>query len=158
LEEEDAGRGPASAQRSLCRFLFSSSSVALLVFLTTPKVTLPPTPSAHNYWSTPTSEQQEEDGAELGLGLGQGQAVRLRVQHAVGRRQRTRSMHDSTRRHRPNDATSARYLRVKIKIMAVFSSFKIPKNLQDFPSHQIFGRMHRALNVGKKITNCTVCL
>jgi hypothetical protein len=100
LEEEDAGRGPASAQRSLCRFLFSSSSVALLVFLTTPKVTLPPTPSAHNYWSTPTSEQQEdEDGAELGLGLGlgQGQAVRLRVQHAVGRRQRTRSMHDSTR-------------------------------------------------------------
>jgi hypothetical protein len=41
---------------------------------------------------------------------------------------------------------------------AVFSSFKILKILQDFPSHQIFGRMHRALNVGKKITNCTVCL
>jgi hypothetical protein len=33
---------------------------------------------------------------------------------------------------------------------AVFSSFKIPKNLQDSPSHQIFGRMHEALNVGKK--------
>jgi hypothetical protein len=27
---------------------------------------------------------------------------------------------------------------------------KIPKILQDFPSHQIFGRMHGALNVGKK--------
>jgi hypothetical protein len=33
---------------------------------------------------------------------------------------------------------------------AVFSSFKIPKKLQDFPSHQIFGRMHEALNLGKK--------
>jgi hypothetical protein len=41
---------------------------------------------------------------------------------------------------------------------AVFSSFKIPKILQDSPSHQIFGRMHGALNVGKKITNCTICL
>jgi hypothetical protein len=43
-------------------------------------------------------------------------------------------------------------------IKAVFSSFKISKILQDSPSHQIFGRMHEALNVGKKITNCTVCL
>jgi hypothetical protein len=25
-------------------------------------------------------------------------------------------------------------------------------------SHQIFGCMHGALNVGKKITNCTICL
>jgi hypothetical protein len=33
---------------------------------------------------------------------------------------------------------------------AVFSSPKIPKILQDSPSHQIFGRMHGALNVGKK--------
>jgi hypothetical protein len=41
---------------------------------------------------------------------------------------------------------------------AVFSSFKILKILQDFPSHQILGRMHGALNVGKKMTNCTVCL
>jgi hypothetical protein len=41
---------------------------------------------------------------------------------------------------------------------AVFSLFKIPKILPDFPSHQIFRRMHRALNIGKKITNCTVCL
>jgi hypothetical protein len=32
---------------------------------------------------------------------------------------------------------------------AVFSSFKIPKILQDSPSHQIFGRMYRTLNVGK---------
>jgi hypothetical protein len=32
----------------------------------------------------------------------------------------------------------------------VFSSFRIPKILQDFPSHQIFGRMYGALNVGKK--------
>jgi hypothetical protein len=41
---------------------------------------------------------------------------------------------------------------------AVFSSFKIPKILQDFPSHQIFRRMHEALNIGKKITNYTVWL
>jgi hypothetical protein len=40
----------------------------------------------------------------------------------------------------------------------LFSSFKIPKILQDFRSHQIFRRMHGVLNVGKKITNCTVCL
>jgi hypothetical protein len=40
----------------------------------------------------------------------------------------------------------------------VFSFFEISKILQDFPSHQIFGHMHGALNVGKKITNCTVCL
>jgi hypothetical protein len=33
---------------------------------------------------------------------------------------------------------------------AVFSYFKIPKILQDFPSHQIFGRMHGTLNVDKK--------
>jgi hypothetical protein len=33
---------------------------------------------------------------------------------------------------------------------AVFSSFKILKILQDSPSHQIFRRMHRALNIGKK--------
>jgi hypothetical protein len=29
-------------------------------------------------------------------------------------------------------------------------SFKIPKILQDSPSHQIFGHMHEALNIGKK--------
>jgi hypothetical protein len=39
-----------------------------------------------------------------------------------------------------------------------FSSFKILKILQDSLSHQFFGRMHGVLNVGKKITNCTVCL
>jgi hypothetical protein len=33
---------------------------------------------------------------------------------------------------------------------AVFRFFKIPKILQDSLSHQIFGRMHGALNVGKK--------
>jgi hypothetical protein len=33
---------------------------------------------------------------------------------------------------------------------AVFSSFKIPKILQDSPSHRIFGHMHGALNIGKK--------
>jgi hypothetical protein len=26
------------------------------------------------------------------------------------------------------------------------------------PSHRIFRRMHEALNIGKKITNCIVCL
>jgi hypothetical protein len=39
---------------------------------------------------------------------------------------------------------------------AVFSSFKILKILQDSPSHRIFGRVHGALNIGKKITNYTV--
>jgi hypothetical protein len=42
--------------------------------------------------------------------------------------------------------------------MAVFSSFEVPKILQDIPSHQIFERMHEALNIGKKITNYTVWL
>jgi hypothetical protein len=36
--------------------------------------------------------------------------------------------------------------------------FKLPKILQDSPSHRIFRHMYGALNVGKKITNCTVCL
>jgi hypothetical protein len=40
----------------------------------------------------------------------------------------------------------------------IFGSFKIPKILQDSPSHQIFRRMHEALNVGKKIINYTVCM
>jgi hypothetical protein len=43
-------------------------------------------------------------------------------------------------------------------VKAVFSYFKISKILQDSLSHRIFGQMHRVLNVGKKITNCTVCL
>jgi hypothetical protein len=34
--------------------------------------------------------------------------------------------------------------------LAVFTSFKIPKILQDFSSHRIFGRMHEVLNIGKK--------
>jgi hypothetical protein len=32
----------------------------------------------------------------------------------------------------------------------VFSFFKILKILRDSPSHQIFRRMHEALNIGKK--------
>jgi hypothetical protein len=32
------------------------------------------------------------------------------------------------------------------------------KTFQDFQSHQIFARMHEALNIDKKITNCIVCL
>jgi hypothetical protein len=40
---------------------------------------------------------------------------------------------------------------------ALFRCFKIPKILQDSPSHRIFRRMHEALNIGKKITNYTVC-
>jgi hypothetical protein len=36
--------------------------------------------------------------------------------------------------------------------------FKLSKILQDSPSHRIFRHMYGALNVGKKITNCTVCL
>jgi hypothetical protein len=34
--------------------------------------------------------------------------------------------------------------------VGVFSYFKIPKILQDFLSHRIFGRMHGALNIDKK--------
>jgi hypothetical protein len=44
------------------------------------------------------------------------------------------------------------------RTMGAFSSFKVPKILQDFSSHRIFRRMHEVLNIGKKITNCTVCL
>jgi hypothetical protein len=32
-------------------------------------------------------------------------------------------------------------------IQAVFSSLKILQNFSDFPSHQIFGHMHEALNI-----------
>jgi hypothetical protein len=35
-------------------------------------------------------------------------------------------------------------------IQGAFSSFKVPKILQDSLSHRIFGRMHEVLNVGKK--------
>jgi hypothetical protein len=35
--------------------------------------------------------------------------------------------------------------------MALFSCFKVPKILQDFSSHRIFGRMHRVLNIDKKL-------
>jgi hypothetical protein len=38
----------------------------------------------------------------------------------------------------------------KIPTMALFSWGEKLKTFQDFPSHQIFARMHRALNVGKK--------
>jgi hypothetical protein len=41
---------------------------------------------------------------------------------------------------------------------ASFSSGEKLKIFQDSPSHQIFARIHEVLNVGKKITNCTVCL
>jgi hypothetical protein len=40
----------------------------------------------------------------------------------------------------------------------LFSSHANPKYFLFHPSHQIFGHMHEVLNVGKKITNCTVCL
>jgi hypothetical protein len=42
------------------------------------------------------------------------------------------------------------------KRKVLFSCFKVLKILQDFSSHQIFGRMHEVLNIGKKITNCTI--
>jgi hypothetical protein len=32
------------------------------------------------------------------------------------------------------------------------------KKIAHYSSHRIFGRMYGALNIGKKITNCTVCL
>ena len=34
----------------------------------------------------------------------------------------------------------------------------VSKNFQDFPSHRIFGHMHRTLNTVEKITNYTVQL
>jgi HEPN domain-containing protein len=41
---------------------------------------------------------------------------------------------------------------------ALFTSHANPKYFLFHPSHQIFERMHEVLNVGKKITNCIVCL
>jgi hypothetical protein len=35
-------------------------------------------------------------------------------------------------------------------ISALFRLLKTPKNFAQYPSHRIFRRMHRALNVGKK--------
>jgi hypothetical protein len=32
------------------------------------------------------------------------------------------------------------------------------EKIAHYSSHRIFGRMYGALNIGKKITNCTVCL
>jgi hypothetical protein len=43
-------------------------------------------------------------------------------------------------------------------IRQCLDSFELPKILQDFPLYRIFRRRHRALNVGKKITNCIVYL
>jgi hypothetical protein len=45
---------------------------------------------------------------------------------------------------------STNNLSIQSLTKAVFSFFKIPKNLQDSPSHRIFGRMHGVLNIGKK--------
>jgi hypothetical protein len=42
-------------------------------------------------------------------------------------------------------------------IKALFSSGEKLKTFQDFPSHQIFARMHGALNVGKKLIAQFVC-
>jgi hypothetical protein len=41
---------------------------------------------------------------------------------------------------------------------ALFTSPPNPKYFLFHPLHQIFRRMHGTLNVGKKITNCIVCL
>jgi hypothetical protein len=37
-----------------------------------------------------------------------------------------------------------------VAVVAAFRSFKDLKILQDSPSHRIFRRIHRALNIGKK--------
>ena len=44
-----------------------------------------------------------------------------------------------------------------IATKALFRSHSKSKIIQDFPSHRILRHIHGALNVGKKITNCTVC-
>jgi uncharacterized protein YcsI (UPF0317 family) len=59
---------------------------------------------------------------------------------------------------RPPPAPAFKLLENGNATEAAFSSFKILKILQDFPSYQIFRRMYGALNIGKKLTNCTVYL
>jgi hypothetical protein len=49
-------------------------------------------------------------------------------------------------------------LTVQLNYQALFTSYTNSKYFLLHPSHQIFKRMHGALNVGKKITNCIVCL
>jgi hypothetical protein len=41
---------------------------------------------------------------------------------------------------------------------AAFTCHTYPKYFLFHSSHRIFRRMHEVLNVGKKITNCIVCL
>jgi hypothetical protein len=41
---------------------------------------------------------------------------------------------------------------------AAFTSYRNPKYFLFHLSHQIFKHMHETLNVGKKKTNCIVCL
>jgi hypothetical protein len=41
---------------------------------------------------------------------------------------------------------------------AAFTCHVYPKYFLFHPSHRIFRRMHEALNIDKKITNCIVCL
>jgi hypothetical protein len=52
--------------------------------------------------------------------------------------------------------SEASFISASNGVEALFSFFKVPKILQDFPSHRIFGRIYKALNIGKKIINYTV--
>ena len=44
------------------------------------------------------------------------------------------------------------------QILATIRPYSVSKKFHDFSSHRIFGCMHEALNINKKITNCTVYL
>jgi hypothetical protein len=55
-------------------------------------------------------------------------------------------------------AAAAKAQDIEEGVRQCLDPFKLLKILQDSPSHRIFRRMHGALNIGKKITNCTVCL
>jgi hypothetical protein len=63
----------------------------------------------------------------------------------------------STRQYRLAAVTAAQNLASPVA-KAVFRSLQTSKNFTRFSSHRIFRHMHGALNVGKKITNYTVCL
>jgi hypothetical protein len=58
----------------------------------------------------------------------------------------------------PRIHCSCKIMARNVRTMGVFTFHANLKNFLFHPSHRIFGRMHGALNVGKKIINCIVCL
>jgi hypothetical protein len=61
----------------------------------------------------------------------------------------------------PGSCSVKRWKRTLFCLLFWRSLFSWPPKLKKFaqyPSHRIFRHMHGVLNVGNKITNCTVCL